>query len=91
MEKLTERVCDDNGRELYCVLPCPFCGSYNLIIRYESGYSFVYCQDCKCEGSKTKMTEDYIGAFWSNPAVQRAADKWNTRAKEPKSDDYVLI
>ena len=56
------------------LLPCPFCGSKDLVINKDTDFSiyYVHCRDCLCEGRKTHK----IG--WVESA-QEAINAWNDR------------
>ena len=50
--------------------PCPFCGSENVRDNYDSGYFWVECVDCGCDGPRS--FENY----------EWAIEKWNRRVGE---------
>lgn len=96
MKKSKEQLYNEQGEKLYFTLPCPFCSSTKLNIQYyvdrfNKLLYYVHCEECNCEGGKGRETAGYSGSFWNDPAVQRAVDKWNTRGKKAKSDDYILL
>lgn len=73
----------NNERELLEGLkPCPFCGRYSTIFRKkrmsDSGmYSYtVRCYRCGADGPKS------YGCDYSLLAEERAARRWNGRAKQ---------
>lgn len=55
------------------LLPCPFCGSYTVVVKkekvdWDEYTEFVLCEDCNCRGPSS----------WNEAVAQ-----WNTRDEEP--------
>lgn len=57
-------------------LPCPFCGSKNLIAEMDEDHCYcsVYCDSCGAEGprKKSELEDEFQNAF----------EGWNSRPKE---------
>ena len=49
---------------------CPFCGSKNVRVNYNSGHIWVECVDCGCNGPRSFENREW------------AIEKWNRRVKE---------
>ncbi|HIE3859058.1 TPA: Lar family restriction alleviation protein [Pseudomonas aeruginosa] len=60
------------------LLPCPFCGTSDLLgfePSYEGGWTIVKCRKCGCSGSTGRSTSEREAIAW-----------WNRRAKPEQSD-----
>lgn len=61
-------------------LPCPFCGSDNIELIYQSAY-FVSCEDCRARGEK--VWPDVKG-------MDREAQQWAVRAWNRRDNKRLL-
>ena len=65
--------------------PCPFCGSENVTLAYNSSrykryYYYVSCMICGARTRGEGIYADHVSEEWDNQAAMKSVSCWNQRA-----------
>lgn len=78
-----EYILEHKVEEKITLLPCPFCGSDNLSVRYNPGShgytassSYIFCNTC---GAKSGEIKEYTGSLSKEDSIKISINLWNKR------------